>query len=168
MGPPKPLFNTCVLEHRGALDDSRGRWANAMGEDVVDPGRPVSSPHRWLQRNLGALAAELEQSGVRLGIAEAVDTRHVLEGATAAAHGVLPVSPGLVVLGTGVPVPERVGVTVVVTDGVNDGDGVVVVTVGVGFLVGFLVCVGDGVGLGVVVTAGITMTRGGGGGRTCR
>jgi len=156
MGPPKPLFNTCVLEHRGALDDSRGRWANAMGEDVVDPGRPVSSPHRWLQRNLGALAAELEQSGVRLGIAEA------------AAHGVLPVSPGLVVLGTGVPVPERVGVTVVVTDGVNDGDGVVVVTVGVGFLVGFLVCVGDGVGLGVVVTAGITMTRGGGGGRTCR
>ena len=64
----------------------------------------------------------------------------------------------------GVPV----GVTVAVGDGVSDDDGVVLLTLGVGFLVGFLVCVGDGVGLGVVVCAGMTMTRGGGGGRTRR
>jgi len=61
-----------------------------------------------------------------------------------------------------------VGVTVAVGDGVSDVDGVVLVTLGVGFLVGFLVCVGDGVGLGVVVCAGMTMTRGGGGGRTSK
>ena len=82
------------------------------------------------------------------------------------AHGVLLVTSGPLVLGTGVPVTEGepVGVAVVVTV----GDGVVLVTLGVGFLVGFLVCVGDGVGLGVVVCAGMTMTRGGGGGRTSR
>jgi hypothetical protein len=69
-----------------------------------------------------------------------------------------------------VPVTEEVGVTVAVTVGVTVGvgDGVVLVTVGVGVLVGFLVCVADGVGLGVVVCAGMTMTRGGGGGRTIR
>jgi hypothetical protein len=83
-------------------------------------------------------------------------------------YGVLLVTPGLVVLGTGVPLTdgEPVGVTVAVGDGV--GDGVVLVTVGVGVLAGFFVCVGDGVGLGVVVCAGMTMTRGGGGGRTSR
>ena len=63
--------------------------------------------------------------------------------------------------------PDGVPVRVEVLDDV-DGDGVVDVTVGDGFLVGFLVCVADGVGLGVVVCAGMTMTRGGGGGRTSR
>jgi hypothetical protein len=61
--------------------------------------------------------------------------------------------------------PDGVPVRVEVLD---DGDGVVDVTVGDGFLVGFLECVGDGVGLGVVVCAGMTITRGGGGGRTSR
>lgn len=76
---------------------------------------------------------------------------------------------GLVV-GDPVTVGEPVGGTVVVAVGVRDVDGVgeVLVTVGVGVLVGFLVCVGDGVGLGVVVCAGMTTTRGGGGGRTSR
>jgi len=83
-------------------------------------------------------------------------------------YGVLVVPSGLLVLGTGVPLTdgEPVGVTVVVGDGVSDG--VVLVTVGVGVLVDFFVCVGDGVGLEVVVWAGMTMTRGGGGGRTSR
>jgi hypothetical protein len=83
---------------------------------------------------------------------------------------VLLVTSGPLVLGTGgVPVTEGEPVgTVAVTDGVSDGDGLVLVTLGVGFLVGFFVCVGDGVGLGVVVCAGMTMTRGGGGGRTSR
>ena len=78
------------------------------------------------------------------------------------------VAAGGVGLVVGVPVTEgeAVGGTVVVVEG--DGDGVVDVTVGVGFLVGFLECVGDGVGLGVVVCAGMTITRGGGGGRTSR
>ena len=64
--------------------------------------------------------------------------------------------------------PDGVPVGVGVIDGVTDDDGVVLMTVGVGFLVGFLVCVGDCVGLGVVVCAGMTITRGGGGGRTSR
>jgi hypothetical protein len=83
---------------------------------------------------------------------------------------VLLVTSGPLVLGTGVPVTERepVGETVTVADGVSDGDCVVLVPLGVGLLVGFFVCVGDGVGLGVVVCAGMTITRGGGGGRTSR
>jgi hypothetical protein len=98
------------------------------------------------------------------------DGGHVLECAAAAAHGVLLVTSGPLVLGTGVPVTEGepVGGTVAVADGVSDDNCVVLVTLGAGFLVGFLVCVGDGVGLGVVVCAGMTITRGGGGGRTSR
>jgi hypothetical protein len=85
-------------------------------------------------------------------------------------HGVLVVAAGAlgVVVGDPVTLGEPVGVTVGVTVGVSDGVGVVEVAPGVGVLVGFLVWVGDGVGLGVVVCAGMTMTRGGGGGRTSR
>jgi hypothetical protein len=62
-------------------------------------------------------------------------------------------------------VPDVVPVGVVVLD---DGVGVADVTVGVGVLLGFLVCVAFGVGLGVVVCAGMTTVSGGGGGRTSR
>jgi hypothetical protein len=83
---------------------------------------------------------------------------------------VLLVTSGPLVLGAGVPVTDGVPVAVTVgeTVGVSDGDGVVDVTVGDGFLVGFFECVADGVGLGVVVCAGMTTTFGGGGGRTSR
>jgi hypothetical protein len=100
-----------------------------------------------------------------VGITETHDQRGLV------CHGgLLVVAAGAlgVVVGEPVTVGEPVGVTVGVTVGESDGDGVVLVTVGVGVLVGFLVCVGDGVGLGVVVCAGTTITRGGGGGRTRR
>jgi vacuolar-type H+-ATPase subunit E/Vma4 len=93
-----------------------------------------------LQRDLDALSAQLEQRGVQLEVVEAVERGHVIECATPAAHGVLLVTSGpLGVLGVPVTVDEPVGVVVAVTVGVRDGDGVVDVTVGVGFLVGFFV-----------------------------
>jgi hypothetical protein len=64
--------------------------------------------------------------------------------------------------------PDGVGV-VVVGLGVSEGDGVVVaLALGVGVRRGFLVCVGEGVDVGVTVWAGMTTTLGGGGGRTSR
>jgi hypothetical protein len=62
-----------------------------------------------------------------------------------------------------VPVGVPVGVVLLVV-----GGGVDDVTVGLGVLLGFLVWVAFGVGLGVVVCAGMTTTSGGGGGRTRR
>lgn len=74
----------------------------------------------------------------------------------------------LVGLGAGVagtvPEPDAVPVGVVLDDGVGEVD----VTVELGVFVGFLVFVAVGVGLGVVVWAGMTTTSGGGGGRTNR
>jgi hypothetical protein len=62
---------------------------------------------------------------------------------------------------------EAVPVGVAVVDD-TEGDGLMLVTLGVGTWVGFLVWVAFGVGVGVVVCAGTTTTSGGGGGRTWR
>jgi hypothetical protein len=60
------------------------------------------------------------------------------------------------------------GVVVGVAVGVGEVDGVVGLAVGVGVLAGFVLCDGECVGVGVVVCAGMTTTRGGGAGRTSR
>lgn len=68
-------------------------------------------------------------------------------------------------LGVCVTVTEPDGAGVVM---LGDAEGAVVVTLGVGFGVGFFDFVGLGAWLGVVVCTGVTTPSCGGGGRTSR